>query len=161
MKNLFFAFLSLLFFVGCSSPKTELHAVENLKGSALYGDSISDDNIIELASLQTLMKDETRKDIKIRGSVDQVCPKKGCWMIMKLEDGQEMRVTFKDYKIFVPTELAGKLVALDGFAYKDTVSVEDLRHYAEDAGKSAEEIAKIQAPEFQLAYEAKGLVVLD
>jgi len=82
-------------------------------------------------------------------------------MIMKLNDGDDMRVTFKDYKIFVPKDLAGKEVILDGFAYADTTSVEDQRHYAEDAGKSAAEIAKITTPKKQLAFEAKGVVVMN
>ncbi len=70
-----------------------------------------------------------------------------------------MRVTFKDYKIFVPKDLIGKEVILDGFAYADTSSV-DQKHYAEDASKTAAEIAKITTPKRQLAFEAKGVVVM-
>ena len=162
MNRILLFFLCITVLAACnSSTKTELRATENLKGTAVYGDSISDDNYIQLASLTTAMKDETRKDIKIKGKVEEVCQKKGCWMIMKLDNGENMRVTFKDYKIFVPKDLGGKEVVLDGFAYVDTVSVEDLRHYAEDGGKSKEEIAMITQPKEQLSYEAKGVVVVN
>jgi hypothetical protein len=42
-------------------------------------------------------------------------------------------------------------------AYWDTVSVKALRHYAEDAGKSVEEINKITQPEFKLNFEGDGI----
>lgn len=44
---------------------------------------------------------------------------------------------------------------------KQTISVETLRHYAEDAKKSPEEVAKITDPKKELAFEAKGVVILD
>lgn len=162
MKRILLSLAAVAFLASCNnSAKTELHATENLKGTAVYGDSIPDDSYIEVASLKTAMKDESKKDIKIKGKVEEVCQKKGCWMIMKLDNGEDMRVTFKDYKIFVPKDLGGKDVVLDGFAYLDTVSVEDLKHYAEDGGKSKEEIAKITEPKTQLAYEARGVVVMN
>jgi hypothetical protein len=41
----------------------------------------------------------------------------------------------------------------------DTPAVEDLRHYAEDEGKSKEEIAKITEPLVELAFEAEGVII--
>lgn len=155
-------FLGLTFLASCNNqPATELRAVENIKGLAVYGDSVKNDNVIDLTAIATAMKDESKMDMKIRGKVNEVCAKKGCWMVMKLSNGDDMRVTFKDYKIFVPKDLTGKEVVLDGFVYSDTTSVEKLRHYAEDAGKSSAEIAKITTPKKELAFEAKGVVVMN
>ena len=42
---------------------------------------------------------------------------------------------------------------------KDTISVERLRHYAEDAGKSSDEIEKIVKPEFKLSFLADGVAI--
>ena len=162
MKRTLPLMLSIALLTACSSqPKTVLRATENIQGTAVYGDSIKDGNIIELSAISTAMKDQSKMDMKISGTVNEVCAKKGCWMIMKLSNGDEMRVTFKDYKIFVPKDLTGKKVVLDGFAYADTTSVDDLRHYAEDGGKSKAEIAKITSPKKQLAFEAKGIVVMN
>jgi hypothetical protein len=157
MKKLFISVITLAFFAACTNtPKT----LENVKGIAVYGDSVKNDQVIELANLPKEMADSSKKDIKIKGTVKEVCQSKGCWMLMDLGDGKDIRVTFKDYKIFMPKDLAGKQVVLDGFAYTDTTSVESLRHYAEDAGKSEAEIAAITSPKIQLAYEAKGVVVM-
>ncbi len=162
MKRILLSIISLYLLAACNSaPKTELHAVENVKGKAIYGDSIENANIIQVSALSTVMKDETKMDMKIRGKVEDVCKKKGCWIVMKLNDGQEMRVTFKDYKIFLPKDVLGKEVILDGFAYRDTTTVEWLQHYAKDGGKSDKEIAAIVDPKVELAFEAKGVAVMN
>ena len=153
--------LAVTILAACNTePKTFLHSTKNVSGT-VFGDSITDANVFDLATMSAAMKNETKKDMKIRGIVNEVCQKKGCWMTMKLNNGDNMRVTFKDYKIFVPKDLSGKEVVLEGFAYADTTSVENLQHYAEDAGKSKSEIAKITAPKKQLAFEAKGVVVMN
>ncbi len=162
MKRILLSIISISLLAACNSvPKTELHAVENVKGKALYGDSIENANIIQISALSTAMKDETKMDMKIRGKVEDVCKEKGCWIVMKLNDGQEMRVTFKDYKIFLPKNVLGKEVILDGFAYRDTTTVERLQHYAKDGGRSAKEIAAIVDPKVELAFEAKGVAVMN
>jgi hypothetical protein len=162
MKRVIVLMFSIGFLAACNTQTTtELRATENIKGTAVYGDSILNGNIIDLSAISTAMKDETKMNMTIRGKVNEVCEKKGCWLIMKLSNGDDMRVTFKDYKIFLPKDVTGKEVILDGFVYSDTTSIEKQRHYAEDAGKSAAEIAKITTPKKQLAFEAKGVVVMN
>jgi hypothetical protein len=70
-----------------------------------------------------------------------------------------MRVTFKDYGFFMPLNSAGRSLVLSGIAMNDTTSVETLRHYAEDAGKSKEEIEAITEPEVELVFEATGVYI--
>jgi hypothetical protein len=161
MNKIILSIIALVILAACNSSKTETQTVENVKGTAVFGDSVKNDQVIELASIQSEMKGESKKDMKIKGVVKEVCQEKGCWMTMTLDNGDEMRVTFKDYKIFVPKDLGGKEVVLDGFAYTDTTSVEKLRHYAKDGGKSEAEIAAITSPKEQLAFEAKGVVVMN
>jgi hypothetical protein len=81
-------------------------------------------------------------------------------MYLELPNGETMFVNFKDYEFFMPKDLAGKKVVLDGFAERKETSVEDLKHFAEDAKKSAEEIAKITKPKKEIVFEAKGVVIL-
>lgn len=161
MKKILLSVIAMAALAACQVKQVKEQPIANVEGTAVYGDSIKNDQVISINSIQTTMKDEPKMDMKIRGVVDEVCPKKGCWMMMKQDNGDVIRITFKDYKIFVPKDLAGKEVVLDGFAYADTVSVEKLKHYAEDAGKSAEEIAKITASKKSVAFEAKGVVVLN
>jgi hypothetical protein len=48
---------------------------------------------------------------------------------------------------------------MQGKAFKEVTSVDELRHYAEDAGDSKEEIAKITEPKTELKFEATGVVL--
>lgn len=70
-----------------------------------------------------------------------------------------MRVKFKDYKLFMPKDIAGKEVVIHGKAMKKEVPVDELQHYAADAGKSKEEISQITKPEVQLSFEADGVLI--
>ena len=81
-------------------------------------------------------------------------------MTLSTNNNDAMMVRFKDYGFFVPKDIGGKDVIIEGQAYATEVSVEELRHYAEDAGKSKEEIMAITEPEKQYAFLATGVRVI-
>jgi len=126
-----------------------------------FGEEVKPGDIKPAAKMEAAMGDKKTAEMKIEGKVVEVCKKKGCWMTLEMPNGDPMRVTFKDYAFFMPKDIVGKKVVLDGLAKKQTISVETLRHYAEDAKKTPEEIAKITDPKKELAFEAKGVVILD
>ncbi len=81
-------------------------------------------------------------------------------MDVKLKDSSTMKVTFRDYGFFLPTEnLKGRTVVFTGTAKRETISVEDQRHYAKDAGKSNDEIAAITSPKEELRFVADGVIL--
>ena len=82
-------------------------------------------------------------------------------MTMDIGSGESMRITFKDYEFFVPKASAGYKAVIEGKLTKEMVDVETLQHYAEDAGKSEEEIAKITEPEEKLSFEAVGVIITE
>ena len=98
-------------------------------------------------------------DTKMIAKVDEVCQAKGCWMKVDLENGEQAMVKFKDYGFFMPMDIAGREVVLNGKAFVNEVPVEEQRHYAEDAGKSAEEIAKITEPKKTFSFVADGVLL--
>lgn len=131
-----------------------------LKGKS-FGTGVNAGNLVPVSKMESAMGTLKTTEMKVEGQVVDVCKKKGCWMTLKMPSGEPIRVTFKDYAFFMPMDIVGKKVALDGIAKQQTISVETLRHYAEDAHKPAEEVAKITAPKKELAFEAKGVVILD
>jgi len=118
-----------------------------------------------LSSAEALNKYGTLKsgdtiNLKFASSIQEVCSKKGCWMKLPAGEGDEtIMVRFKDYGFFMPLDANGKEVIVEGKAFVKEVSVADLKHYAEDAGKSADEIAKITEPKMELAFEANGVLM--
>ena len=48
---------------------------------------------------------------------------------------------------------------MSGEIFRDTISVERLRHYAEDAKRTDEEIAQIVSPEYKINMIASGVAI--
>ncbi|MCS6796389.1 MAG: DUF4920 domain-containing protein [Raineya sp.] len=124
-----------------------------------FGEKITEANAIEVKQLPALMKDKQTLNIKLKGKIEEVCQKKGCWMKMDLGNGTSMRIKFKDYGFFVPKNAAGKTAIIEGVATKEIIDVATLRHYAEDAGKSKKEIEAITQPKEEITFEAKGVII--
>ena len=78
---------------------------------------------------------------------------------METADGA-MMIKMKDHAFLVPLSMNGKTIVVDGIATLKETSVEMLKHYAEDAGKSKEEIAAIKEPKKEITMQAKGILVL-
>lgn len=96
---------------------------------------------------------------KFKATVTDVCKAKGCWMRLQMEDGSEAMVKFKDYGFFVPRDIAGKQVTVNGKAFVSEMSVADQRHYAKDGGQSEAEIARITKPKKTYGFEADGVLL--
>ena len=80
-------------------------------------------------------------------------------MVVELPEGEQAMVRFKNYGFFMPFDILEKEVVLNGLAFVEEMSVEDQKHYAKDAGKSADEIAKISTPKRTFSFEASGVLV--
>ena len=130
---------------------------------ASFGKSIIPDDAVDTKSMAEHYKTMNLGDSinsKIIAKVNEVCQAKGCWMTLNLEDGNEVMVKFKDYGFFMPKDVAGKEVIVNGKAFVEEVSVDEQQHYAEDAGLSEDEIAKITAPKKTYSFEADGVLLI-
>lgn len=158
--TLFIAFIGILAFASCKQ-KAEPVATED--GMTFYGEKITPDGAMSYDDLlQKLESTDSIGNVKVTGIVDGVCQAKGCWMniVSKTDKSKEsMFVKFKDYGFFMPFEASGSTAIMEGSAYKEETSVEELRHYAEDEGKSAEEIAAITEPVTELKFMAHGVIL--
>jgi len=123
------------------------------------GKAITADGAITPAEMLTAVEGLDSLETKIAATINSCCAKKGCWMKVDLGNGEEMRVTFKDYGFFVPLNSGGSSVIMEGTVSSTTTSVADLRHYAEDGGATPEEMAAITEPETSLTFEATGVLV--
>jgi hypothetical protein len=126
-----------------------------------YGAPVTAAGAVPVAELNQVLGAQDSAQVKLVGKATEVCQAKGCWMTLATADGKPMRVRFKDYAFFVPKDISGKTVVINGWAHRETVPVEDLRHYATDAGKSEREIAAITQPEQQLNFEADGVLIME
>lgn len=149
-----YIFIATNIFFACNNTKSVSD------GNKQFGSKFEPKSALTVAELSSKMSGNSGKlNTQIEGKVSSVCQKKGCWMTIDVPNGESMRITFKDYAFFMPKDIVGKTVVAQGFAYFDTTTVDMLRHYAEDEGKPAEEIAKITEPKLALAFEADGVII--
>lgn len=97
--------------------------------------------------------------VTFTSTIKEVCQKKGCWMQVDLDEEKSSFVRFKDYGFFAPMNAGGHEVVMQGKAFVSVVSIDELKHYAKDAGKSEEEIAAITEPKVTYAFEADGIAI--
>ena len=126
-----------------------------------YGSEISTENIYDYENIKAITLKDGLSKTKLQGKIIKTCPKKGCWM--SLDTGTDtLFVRFRDYGFFVPTDsVSGKKAIVEGDLFIDTISIEMLKHYAEDEGKSEEEIALIKSPSYNLNFTADGVIIED
>ncbi len=156
MKNIILLICALFVFSCTGQNKSENEAeVVGKYGAEITADgAISVENMVaELAKSDSVM-------VKVKGEITATCAMKGCWMNLVMPNGEEMRVTFKDYGFFVPKEeMEGNEALIDGVVTRTVTDVETLKHYAEDAGKSQDVIDAITEPKEELAFVANGVII--
>ena len=123
-----------------------------------YGELFENSEIINYELERDNFLNSSSK-VKIEGEILSSCPMKGCWMKISVEKDTVL-VRFKDYGFFVPKNgIEGKSTIINGKLSVDTLSIAQLQHYAEDAGKSKEEIALISKPEITISFLADGVLI--
>ncbi|MFN2261243.1 MAG: DUF4920 domain-containing protein [Psychroflexus sp.] len=146
-----------------SEDKKELAEV-SVKDQKTFGEDFTVKNEMNAESMMEKFNDLKVGDtiqVQFKSEVKEVCAKKGCWMKMELPEDLQAMVRFKDYGFFMPKDIPGNEVVLNGKAFKEEMSVEDQKHYAEDSGESEEKIAAITEPKVTYSFLADGVKVVE
>ncbi len=158
MKKMFFTLVmaGFGFIVNAQPPAGDA------KPGEWYGEKISTEGALNINDVVAKLNGGSEfPEVKIKAKITEVCPKKGCWLKLELENGETAMVKMKDYGFFLPVSAKGKTVVIDGKVEIKTTSVAELKHYAEDAKKSKEEIDAITKPEKEVRVMAKGIVIAE
>ncbi|WP_054851605.1 DUF4920 domain-containing protein [Olleya sp. ITB9] len=173
MKNYVILIALLITIVACKTEtKTETETVtkedvtaktEAVTYKTFGKEIISDDAIASVSMVDHYMSLKAGDSIpaKVTLKVKEVCQAKGCWMTADLGDGKEVMVKFKDYGFFMPKNIAGEEVIVNGLAYIEEVSVDDQRHYLEDKGAAKADIEKITEPKRTFSFQADGVLLVE
>ena len=134
-------------------------APTEVAGWESYGAGISNAEPMQLDELIAASDNLDGKSVVLEATVLEVCPKKGCWMTFDT-GAAELRVTFLDYGFFVPMDIAGRTVRVEGIFEEAEVPLEEARHYLEDAGRH-EEAAALVGPQKGFRLVASGVLLAD
>lgn len=145
-----------------TTKKSKKQTTLNTNDYASFGDKFELNKVLTKEQMFKKYKSLKKGDsisVKFKTSIDEVCKKKGCWMKLNLGNDEAAFVKFKDYGFFVPLNADGSEVIVNGVAFVDVVSVNELKHYAKDAGKSQAEINAITKPEITYSFTATGVYI--
>jgi hypothetical protein len=166
MKKIGIVIVLSIVIIACNSAKKDTNKENKIAENTTYSSFGARISALDyLSSNEALSNYNALKlgdtiNLKFNANIKEVCSKKGCWMTLPVGNIDEtIMVRFKDYGFFMPLDAAGKEVIVAGKAFVNEVSVADLKHYAEDAGKSPEEIANISEPVMEFAFEANGVLL--
>jgi len=129
-----------------------------------FGAEITDKDVVDqgvMMAKYNKMKPGDTTNIKFLAKVNSVCQKMGCWMRLDMGEEVESLVKFKDYGFFVPKDISGEEVIVQGKAFVEETSVEDLKHFAEDGGKTQAEIDAITEPELTFSFISEGVLLVE
>jgi hypothetical protein len=145
-----------------TTKKSKKQTTLNSNDYASFGDKFELNKVLTKEQMFKKYKSLKKGDsisVKFKTSINEVCKKKGCWMKLNLGNDEAAFVKFKDYGFFVPLNADGSEVIVNGVAFVDVVSVNELKHYAKDAGKSQAEINAITKPEITYSFTATGVYI--
>ena len=156
MKYIFSLLIAL-----CAMVIVNAQEAESAKPGVTYG-KYSEEGVkpISVNELEKKMSDN-KFDGKIQGKVVEVCQAMGCWAKLKKDDGSTVMIKVKDHEFAMPMDMIGRTVIVEGKAELKETSVAMLKHYAEDAGKSKEEVEKIKEPKKEVIMVIKGVKVVE
>ena len=170
MKNALYVLATLALVIACNKKESTIPEETNTKvetpvNYTVFGDSISADNAItkeEMLAKYEAMKPTDTLQVKFVSDIKATCKKKGCWMTLNLANDKEAFIKFKDYAFFVPKEGAeNHTTVVEGKAFIEETSVDQLKHEAKDAGKTQEEIDQITTPSKNYRFMADGVLIAE
>jgi hypothetical protein len=81
--------------------------------------------------------------VKIDATIEKACKAKGCWFTLTAEGiSMPVRVKMKDYGFFVPRNSDGSRAIVEGVLTMREMPVDEAKHYAQDEGKTGDEITE-------------------
>lgn len=149
----------LMSLISCNKKQVEQNAKVTY---ASFGDKILADKALskeEVLAKYKTMKEGDTLDLKFATKINEICQNKGCWMTLDLGNNEKSFVKFKDYAFFVPMNAQNRDAVVEGKAFIEETSVAELKHYAEDEGKSQASIDSIKEPKKELKFLAHGVLI--
>lgn len=119
------------------------------------GSALGDSPVVDLAAALGNPSAYAGEQVILEGTVVKACPMKGCWMELAPDGAARgIRVTFKDYGFFVPTDVAGRAARLEGTFETNVFSRADADHLI------AEGVSLVRNPDgtaTELSFVASGV----
>jgi len=93
--------LAAMLMGGCDHSHNKTATQPESPTQEFYGAEFAISNPLSVNDLAAKIAGNDTLETQIEGVIEKTCPGMGCWMTLKLDNGQTLRVT-TDHKFFVP-----------------------------------------------------------
>lgn len=105
-------------------------------GQTAFGKPVEDAQAMSCDALVQEADQWSGKSVTVKGTIREVCQKKGCWHTLSTNDPNvTILVKDKEYELFLPKDVAGRQVVVGGTFSVGVMPLEEAQHLAADAGK--------------------------
>jgi hypothetical protein len=150
----------LLFLSTLALSLTAANSFAQSTDAKAYGTAFKQEAAITPQKMAVVMADKDKlEDTQITGYVSKVCKREGCWMVIRTDknSNDDVMVRMKDHSFVVPKDIEGKTAVVKGTVAKKMQSVAEQKHYLEDAGATADQLAQITTPKAVYEMQVTGV----
>ncbi|MCG8577128.1 MAG: DUF4920 domain-containing protein [Flavobacteriales bacterium] len=131
----------------------------------LYGyTDIDDAEVATVAEMSSQIDAGGNFEGKVSVEISEVCQKAGCWITFNDDEGESVRVFFRDHFTIPPATASGTDAILYGVTSWDTMDVDMQKHLLDDAAEAGEEVSQadydaITEDKLELVFDCESILV--
>lgn len=118
---------------------------------------------LSIGTLLATPDDYVGKTVQVKGKITEVCQMMGCWMMIRDDDGEMVRIKVNDGDIEFPMNSTGREATAEGkfqsFELTKDQAIAAAEHEAEEQGRRFDP-SKVKGPQVIYQIQGTGAVVL-
>jgi len=129
---------------------------KQLTDGILYGEEIDAAlPVIKISDIYASLDSYQNKLVVVEGNVTEVCQNMGCWTM--ISDGTNLIRAMTLHKFFLPKDMKDVKAVVQGEFEVKEMTEEQAKHFAEESGKSSDDI---KGPQKLYRIKAAGIKIL-
>lgn len=134
-----------------------------LAGESTFGKGVTLKESTKISDLYASPDKYAGKDVRVEGTITDVCSKRGCWMqIASDKEFQTLRFKVEDGVIVIPVEAKGKKAIAQGKLTKSELTAEQAlaqaKEQAQETGKPFDP-KSVTGPQTVLTLQGTGAII--
>ncbi|MBO6934990.1 MAG: DUF4920 domain-containing protein [Deltaproteobacteria bacterium] len=115
------------------------------EGPTSYGDPLTDRDVVALATIVGDPSAYAGQTVKTEGEIAAVCQQMGCWMEMRAEGVQPIRVPMAGHSFFLPKDVSGRHATIEGEVAIRELSADEREHLESEGALATAQTLQISA----------------
>ncbi|MAQ16236.1 MAG: hypothetical protein CMN30_15775 [Sandaracinus sp.] len=115
------------------------------EGPSSYGEELSDRDLVALSTIAENPDQYAGQTVKTEGEIAAVCQQMGCWMEMRAEGVEPIRVPMAGHSFFLPKDVSGRHATIEGEVAVRELSADEREHLESEGALATAQALQISA----------------